>query len=147
MIGNRARDRTGPGLVTGLVKGLATVLMKGLVTRTGNRNSDRTGERTGDSIDDRTGDRGLVTGLTRGLATVFVTILTGERTGDSISDRTSLDWDRTSDMIGNRVWDMTGTGFVTGLVREPVTELADLKGRFNKWQSSSQDGRPFEKTG
>jgi hypothetical protein len=35
MIGNRAWDRMGPGLVTGLVKGLVPVLMTGLVTRTG----------------------------------------------------------------------------------------------------------------
>jgi hypothetical protein len=55
---------------------------------------------------------------------------TDDRTGDSISDRTGLDWDRTSDMIENRAWDRTGTGLVTGQVREPVTELADLKGRF-----------------
>jgi hypothetical protein len=60
-----------------------------------------------------------------------VTILTGERTGDSISDMTGWDRDRTNDMIGNRAWDRTGPGLMTGLVREPATESAN---RLQIWQ-------------
>jgi hypothetical protein len=56
----------------------------------------------------------------RGLATALVTEMVG------------IFLDRTSEIIGNRAWDRFGTGLVTRLVREPVTELADLKGRFNK---------------
>jgi hypothetical protein len=37
-----------------------------------------------------------------------VTILTGDKTGDSISDRAGWDWNRTSDMTGDRAWNRTG---------------------------------------